>query len=366
MEPGVENRAALGMLNQEAGNGKLVPAGLLVEDKLRIHLQPSADHRKYPNRHLLALHLPGGTRDGAIARTIPSGLVPGGTLCRFGLHAVELLQFGHHFARKQSEALFGVFDRHARVAENAAVVIGVHPLADLVDLVEAHFGRAPDLQVEEVIHRCVLAATLQVLGHLLVVLVALGLPEMIRRHLVVAQGGVPVAADVFDRHLVRAIDARVAERPARRYGRQRLAAIHLSVDGAVFVQLLRHRLPRLLRDNEDADPEFCHDARGFRRHRGGIGSALEALERFWPNIAPGLLDELSIVFYVTLLEAFEDHLRILDEALAGLAHLDAKALVFNSRETSAQAENHPTVRHVVNDRDLLCHADGVMPWQHHD
>ena len=43
-------------------------------------------------------------------------------------------------------------------------------------------------------------------------------------------------------------------------GGERLLAVHLPVDRAVFVQLLGERVPRLLRNDQDADPELRHDA----------------------------------------------------------------------------------------------------------
>src|SRR5712671_3737904 len=101
-------------------------------------------------------------------------------------------------------------------------------LADFVDLVEAHFRRAPDLQAQEVLDRCA-RVSFQALRHLLVVFVALGLAEMFARHLVMTQRGFPVTADIFDRHLARAIGALVAEGPSRGDSRQRLAAIYLLV-----------------------------------------------------------------------------------------------------------------------------------------
>src|SRR5580704_17023272 len=47
-------------------------------------------------------------------------------LCRFGLGAVELLQFRHHFFREEGEILLRVFKRHARIAEYADEMIRVH------------------------------------------------------------------------------------------------------------------------------------------------------------------------------------------------------------------------------------------------
>src|SRR5712671_3878175 len=191
-------------------------------------------------------------------------------------------------------------------------------LADFVDLVEAHFGRAPDLQAQEVLDRCA-RVSFQALRHLLVVFVALGFAEMFARHLVMTQRGIPVAAYIFDRHLARAIGALVAEGPARRYRRQRLAAIHLLVGVAILGEFLRDSVPRLLRNDQDADAEFRHDARGFGRDRGSVSAALERLEGLWPDVTARLLDVLAVVFAVALLESFAGHLGGFDKALARLA-----------------------------------------------
>src|SRR5271154_5792830 len=111
-------------------------------------------------------------------------------------------------------------------------------LANLVDLVEAHLGRTPNLQAQEVLYRRA-GAALEVLRHLLVVFVALGLAEMLARHLVMTQRGVPVAADVLDCHLARTVGALVAEGPARRDRRQRLAARCPRADWALIAAVLR-------------------------------------------------------------------------------------------------------------------------------
>src|ERR1700739_2515882 len=120
----------------------------------------------------------------------------------------------------------------------------------LVDLVEAHLGDAPHLQAQEVFDRRA-GVALQRLRHLLVIFVALGLAEMLARHLVMPQRGVPVAADILDRHLSRAVGALAEDRPSRRDRWQRLAAVHLLINGSILAELLRDGFPRFLRDNQD-------------------------------------------------------------------------------------------------------------------
>jgi hypothetical protein len=84
------------------------------------------------------------------------------------------------------------------------------------------------------------------------------------RELVVAEHGVPVAADVADRHLARALRIGIAERPPGADGRRRVDAVHLAVRLPVLAELGGHDVPGLLRDDQDADAELRHDVRRLR------------------------------------------------------------------------------------------------------
>src|SRR5439155_512433 len=85
----------------------------------------------------------------------------------------------------------------------------------------ALLGRAPDLEVHEVLDHLVGPVLLDLLGHLPVILVALGLREVVVLEVVVVEDGLVVATDVAAGHLVRARRVLVAERPAGAPGRRR-------------------------------------------------------------------------------------------------------------------------------------------------
>src|SRR5579872_1068493 len=146
-----------------------------------------------------------------------------------------------------------------------------------------------------------------------------------------AQRGLPISTDPLDGHIARTVHVLVAEGPSCRDSRKRLAAVHLLVDGAIFVELLRDGFPRFLRNDEDADAELRHYARRFGRHCRSIGAALERLERLGTDVDARLLQIFAVVLAVTLLETFDDHLGVFDEALARLPHVHAEAVVLDAR-----------------------------------
>ena len=86
-------------------------------------------------------------------------------------------------------------------------------------------------------------------------------------------------------------------------------------------------------------------------------------------LSPFTSDEVYVWAFqegiVPLLEAFEDHFRGLDEALARLVHVHAEALELDAPEAATDAEDDAAVRHAVEHRDLLGDADGIVPRQHH-
>src|SRR5205823_2136229 len=150
---------------------------------------------------------------------------------------------------------------------------------------------------------------------------------------------VPVAADVLDRHVARTALVLVADDPAC-VDRRRSLGIHgLAVDAPVVGKLLLHRLPRLLRDDQQPDAELGHDRGGLRRDRRRIGTAAEALERPRPDVAPDLLDQLPVVFAGPALQALQDHLRRLDEELAALLLILAEALELHPSQAAAEAQD---------------------------
>src|SRR2546422_10821597 len=109
---------------------------------------------------------------------------------------------------------------HAGVAEDADERVVADATPDVEDLLVALLGRAPDLEVHEVLDDLVGPVLLDLLGHLLVVLVALGLREVVVLEVVVVEDGLVVATDVAAGHFGRARRGLVAERPARPHGRR--------------------------------------------------------------------------------------------------------------------------------------------------
>jgi hypothetical protein len=187
---------------------------------------------------------------------------------------------------------------------------------------------------------------------------------MVADELVVPDDGAPVFADVRARVLGRAIDVLVAVGPAADDRRRGVDAVHVAKRLAIVVELGRDDIPRLLRDDEDADPELRHDLRGFRRHGGGVGAAPERLERPRAELAAPLLHERAVELHPAALEPFEDHLRRLDEDRAALLLVDAEAFELDPAEPAADAEDQPPVREVIEHEHLLGDPDRVVPRQH--
>src|SRR5207249_11695518 len=141
--------------------------------------------------------------------------------------------------------------------------------------------------------------------------------------------------------LARPAGVRVAERPAGADGRWGLRAVHLSIDGPVLVELRRDGVPGLLRDDEDADPELGHDPHRLGRHGGRVGAPAERPEGLRADRLSRLLDEGAVVLAMALLEAAEQHLGALDEALARLLHRHAEALELDPAEAPPEAQDEP-------------------------
>jgi hypothetical protein len=73
-------------------------------------------------------------------------------------------------------------------------------------------------------------------------------------------------------------------------------------------------------------------------------------------VRPVALDEAAVA-------GVEDHARRLVEAVARLGHVDAEAGVLAPRQAAAEAEHGPAAREVVEQDDLLCDAQRVVPRQ---
>src|SRR6266568_1458890 len=108
----------------------------------------------------------------------------------------ELLQLGYHLACEQAHVPLRLGVVHAGVAEDPDERVVADATSDVEDLLVALLGRAPDLEVHEVLDHLVGPVLLDLLGHLPVILVALGLREVVVLEVVVVEDGLVVATDV--------------------------------------------------------------------------------------------------------------------------------------------------------------------------
>ena len=129
---------------------------------------------------------------------------------------------------------------------------------------------------------------------------------------------------------------------------------------------MRDHVPRLLRDDAEADAELGHDARRLGRDGGGVAAAAEGRVRARADVAAHLFDVRAVVLAVAALETLQDHLRRLDEELAAGVHVDAEAFELDPPEAAPEAEDEAAVRQIVEHADLLGDADRIVPRQHDD
>src|SRR5439155_1709041 len=280
----------------------------------------------------------------------------------------ELLELGRHRAREQAHVPLRLAVVHAGVAEDADEGVVADAAPHVENLLVALLRRAPDLEVHEVLDHLVGAVLRDLLGHLAVVLVALGLREVVALEVVVVEDGLVVTADVATRHLVGARRVLVAEGPARAHGRWRLRPVDVPVRRAVGVELLGDLGPGLLRDDEDAHPEPRHDRHRLRRDGRGVGPAAEGLERRRADRRAWLADELAVVLAVARLQAAQQHLRGFHEALAGLVHREPEAVELDAAGATTQAQDQASIGDVVEHRDFFGDAPSLYaiqePWRH--
>src|SRR5256886_7394435 len=155
----------------------------------------------------------------------------------------ELLQLGYHLACEQAHVPLRLGVVHAGVAEDADERVVADATSDVEDLLVALLGRAPDLEVHEVLDHLVGPVLLDLLGHLPVILVALGLREVVVLEVVVVEDGLVVATDVAAGPLLPPRPRLVAERSARAHGRRGPGPIDLAGGRAGRGELPRHLGP---------------------------------------------------------------------------------------------------------------------------
>src|SRR6185312_14358014 len=156
----------------------------------------------------------------------------------------------------------------------------------------------------------------------------------------------------------------IAEHPAREDRRRRFGVIHLPIDLAVIRHFGRHRVPGLLRDDEQSHAKTRHDFRGLGRYGRGIGASLERLERTRTDVASRLLDDRAVELAPAALEALEQHLCGLHETLTRAILIDAKTFEFDAPKTAPHSENKAAVRLMIEHRYLFSDTHGIVPGQH--
>ena len=245
-------------------------------------------------------------------------------------------------------------------------MIVAHAPAHVEDLLVALLGGAPHLEIHEEVDDLVVAVGVDLVVHLRVVLVALGRLHVLVGEPVVVEHAAEIATDPSARLLAGALRVGIAERPARGHRGKRLHAVDLAVERVVLGQLLGHLFPRLLRNDEDAHAELGHDLHRLGGDGGGIGAAAKALEGRGPDVRARLADELAVELAVTLLQSLQQHLGVLDEALAALAHGHAEPVELDLARPAPEAQDHPAARDVVEHGDFFGHPHGIVPGQHDD
>ena len=140
-------------------------------------------------------------------------------------------------------------------------------------------------------------------------------------------------------------------------------AVNLAPDLVVNLEIFFYRVPRLLRNHQQADSELRHYRHRLGRDGGSVSAALERARRARTDLAARLAGEFA-AFHVAVFERVQNQLSVFDEQVAAFVLVEAKTVVLDARETASEAENHAAVGNVIEQRDLLCHADRIVPRQH--
>ena len=99
------------------------------------------------------------------------------------------------------------------------------------------------------------------------------------------------------------------------------------------------------------------------RHADRVEPVAEAAQRTRSDVRPRLRVVRPVALDVAAVGRVEDHARGLVEAVARLRHVDAEARVLAPRQTATEAEHGAAVREVVEQHDLLRHAQRIVPRQ---
>ena len=107
------------------------------------------------------------------------------------------------------------------------------------------------------------------------------------------------------------------------------------------------------------------DERRVRRHPDAVSRSARSGRRRGVDLDRRLLVERAATAHDPGPQPPDDHLGRLVEALARGAHVDAEPGVLHLRQASAEADEQPPVAEVIQQRQLLDHAHGVVPRQDH-
>jgi hypothetical protein len=126
-----------------------------------------------------------------------------------------------------------------------------------------------------------------------------------------------------------------------------------------------HHVPRLLGNDQEPDPEFGHNRHGLGRYRCCVRAAPKRAQGKRPNIAARLLCGVA-TFHVAVFKGLEHEFGMFHKTLPADVLVDPETIVLHSGQASAHTENHAAAGEVIEKRDLLGDAHGIVPGQHDD
>src|SRR6266851_7864864 len=196
---------------------------------------------------------------------------------------IEKLEARQHLLGKQRDVGPREVVRHAAIAEDADQRAAIGALAVLrqppVDLL----GRAPHLKLGEEIDERVDPVLFDVGGQLAVIFVPRDIGQALVVELVMFERGAAVAADIALEHVARDPLVLMDRDKSGDDRLWRLAAVQLAVMPAIIGEFGFGRRPRLLRDDQEAEPEPAAQLQGLRRDRRCVGAPAERAERRRPH-----------------------------------------------------------------------------------
>src|SRR5262249_6400373 len=110
----------------------------------------------------------------------------------------------------------------------------------------------------------------------------------------------------------------------------------------INLEILLYGIPRLLWNNQNAYPQFCHNRHGFGGDGGSIGAALERACGERTDFTSWLLCDQT-AFHIAGLKGFEDQLGILNETAAPFVLVEPESFILNSCQPTTKPENKPAI-----------------------